>query len=257
MYINTAAGSSTPTTQNVIEGNFIGTDASGMVPMTNHTDDAISIDLSPGNTIGGTVAGAGNVLSAADDSGIYIYGDSGRGPYASAAGTLIAGNIIGLAADGVTAAGFGNGYDGIAIDSAPNTTIGGSVAAAHNIISNNTTNGGEGILVVNFEEPDGAYGTVIQGNYIGTDITGTLARGNNVGIDIEGASSTLVGTDGQDGAADAVEGNLVSGNLTAGITINASSSGPRGSQLRHDPECDCRQLDRHRLLGHSRSTQRR
>ena len=230
MYINTAAGSSTPTTQNVIEGNYIGTDASGMVPMTNNLNDAISIDTSPGNTIGGTVAGAGNLLDAAGDSGVYIYGDYALGPYASAAGTLIAGNIIGLAADGVTAAGFGDGYDGIAIDSAPDTTIGGSVAAARNIISNNTTNGGEGILVVNFEEADGAYGTVIQGNYIGTDITGTLARGNNVGIDIEGSSSTLVGTDGQDGAADALEGNLISGNLTVGIRINASSSGPRGSQ---------------------------
>lgn len=130
MYINTAGGSSTPTTQNVIEGNYIGTDASGVVPMTNHLNDAISIDLSPGNIIGGTVAGAGNVLAAAGDSGVYIYGDYARGPYASAAGTLIAGNTIGLAADGVTAAGFGNGYDGIAIDSAPNTTIGGSVAAA-------------------------------------------------------------------------------------------------------------------------------
>ena len=122
--------SSTPTTQNVIEGNYIGTDASGMVPMTNHLNDAISIDLSPGNIIGGTVAGAGNVLAAAGDSGVFIYGDYARGPYASAAGTLIAGNIIGLAADGVTATGFGNAYDGIAIDSAPNTTIGGSVAAA-------------------------------------------------------------------------------------------------------------------------------
>ena len=140
IYIDTLAGSSTPTTANVIEGNYIGTDASGLVPMSNNANDAISIDLSPGNIIGGTVAGAGNVLDAGDDTGIYIYGDYARGPYASAAGTLIAGNIIGLAADGVTATGFGNGFDGIVIDSAPNTTIGGSVAAARNIISNNTGN---------------------------------------------------------------------------------------------------------------------
>ena len=130
----------------------------------------------------------------------------------------------------MTAAGFGNGFDGIAVDSAPGTTIGGSVAAARNIISNNTTNGGEGILVGNFEEPNGAHSTVIQGNYIGTDINGTLARGNNVGVDIEGDSSNLIGTDGQGGGADALEANLISGNLSAGITINASSSGPRGAQ---------------------------
>ena len=100
--ISTPAGSSSPTTRNVIEGNYIGTDASGLVPMGNHLNDAVSINLSPGNTIGGTVAGAGNVLDAGDDSGVFIYGDYQLGPYASAGGTLIAGNIIGLAADGVT-----------------------------------------------------------------------------------------------------------------------------------------------------------
>ncbi len=168
-------------------------------------------------------------MDTGGDTGIYIYGDYARGPYASAAGNLIAGNIIGLGADGVTAAGLGNAYDGIVIDSAPNTTIGGSVAAARNIISNNTTNDGAGILITNYEEPDGSYGTVVQGNYIGTDITGTLARGNYIGIDVEGASSALIGTDGQDGPADALEGNLISGNLTEGIRINAASANVGGN----------------------------
>ena len=72
-------------------------------------------------------------------------------------------------------------------------------------------------------------GTVVQGNYIGTDITGTLARGNYIGIDIEGASSSLIGTDGQDGAADAAEGNLISGNLMSGIMINAAPEFVGGS----------------------------
>ncbi len=228
IYIYTQAYSSTPTTGNVVEGNYIGTDASGMVPMSNNANDAVSIDTSPGNTIGGTVAGAGNVLDAGDETGIFIYGDSARGPYAAAADNLIAGNIIGLAADGVTAAGFGNGYDGIVIDSAPGTTIGGSVAAARNIISNNTSNDGAGILLANFEESDGASSEVVQGNFIGTDITGTLARGNDIGIDIEGVSTALIGTDGQDGAADGLEGNLISGNLAEGIRINAASANVGG-----------------------------
>ncbi len=222
IYIDTPANSTTPTTENVVEGNYIGTDVTGLLPMTNHSNDAISIDLSPGNIIGGTVAGAGNVLDTGYDTGVAIYGDYARGPYASAAGNLIAGNIIGLGADGETTAGLGNQYDGVWIDSAPNTTVGGSVAAARNIISNNTGNQGAGILIVNYEEVDGAYGTVVQGNYIGTDITGTTALGNYIGIDIEGASSSLIGTDGQDRAADAMEGNLIAGNLTAGIKINAT-----------------------------------
>ena len=175
-------------------------------------------------------AGAGNVLDAGYDTGVAIYGDYARGPYASAAGNLIAGNIIGLGADGETTAGLGNGYDGVWIDSAPNTTVGGTVAAARNIIANNTANDGAGVLIVNFEEIDGSFGTVIQGNYIGTDITGTKALGNYIGIDIEGSSSNLIGTDGQDGAADAFEGNLISGNLTAGIVINATPEFVGGSE---------------------------
>ena len=81
--ISTPAGSSLPTTANVIEGNYIGTDASGLLPITGNTNDAISIDLSPGNIIGGTVAGAGNVMDTGGDTGIFIYGDYARGPYAS------------------------------------------------------------------------------------------------------------------------------------------------------------------------------
>ena len=142
IYIYTPAHSATPATANVVAGNYLGTDATGLLPITGNTNDNVSIDLSPGNIIGGTVAGAGNVLDTGGDTGIYIYGDYARGPYASAAGTLIAGNIFGLGADGVTSAGLGNAYDGIVIDSAPNTTIGGSVAAARNIISNNTGNQG-------------------------------------------------------------------------------------------------------------------
>ena len=229
VFINTPSGSSVLTTGNVIEGNFIGTAASGLVPMANsNVVSAISIDLSPGNTIGGTVAGAGNVIDGGGDAGIYVEDYTTLSPSAAAAGMLIAGNIIGLAADGETAAGFGNQYDGIVVDSAPNTTIGGSVAAARNIISNNTNHDGAGILIANFEILNQAYGTVVQGNYIGTDITGTVALGNYVGVDIEGASSNLVGTDGQDGAADLYEGNLISGNLTAGIRVNGAPASVGG-----------------------------
>jgi titin len=214
----------------VIEGNYIGTDYTGLLPMSNHLNDAVSINLSPGNIIGGTVAGAGNVLDDGGQTGIFIYGDYNLGPYASAAGTLIAGNLIGLGADGETTAGLGNGYWGIVLDSAPDTTIGGTVAAARNVISNNIANDGIGILIANFEESNAAYGTVVQGNDIGTDITGTHAKGNNVGIEIDGQSSSLIGTDGLGGATvDAAEGNVISGNIGAGVLITGASNTFDGS----------------------------
>ena len=51
---------------------------------------------------------------------------------------------------------------------------------ARNIISSN--NGG--IALSNSGSP---HATIIQGNYIGTDITGTLARGNGIGVSVGSA----------------------------------------------------------------------
>ncbi len=59
----------------------------------------------------------------------------------------------------------------------------------------------------------------VQSNYVGTDVTGTSVIGNVAGIGLlKGASLNAVGVDG-DGANDALEGNLVSGNAQGGILI--------------------------------------
>ena len=64
---------------------------------------------------------------------------------------------------------------------------------------------------------------IIAGNYIGTDVTGSLAVPNlNNGIEIS-VDNTIIGTNG-DGINDAVEGNLISGNLEDGIRINGSDN---------------------------------
>ena len=74
------------------------------------------------------------------------------------------------------------------------------------------------------------YGSnnVIEGNYVGTDVTGTVALGNFRGIDIrDGSHSNRIGTNG-DGVADAAERNLISGNsdrdgvLIAGIHAHSN-----------------------------------
>ena len=68
-----------------------------------------------------------------------------------------------------------------------------------------------------FSNSGGTFTSVVQGNYIGTDITGTLARGNiAAGISIGSAPGTIVG-----GSASG-EGNVISGNGT-GIHIVAIS----------------------------------
>ena len=77
-------------------------------------------------------------------------------------------------------------------------TIGGSTAAARNVISNSV----DGIAV-----ETGATDNLIQGNYIGTDATGTVSLQESItGIAVHGSHTTIVG-------------NLVSGNRVDGIFI--------------------------------------
>jgi hypothetical protein len=60
---------------NRISGNYIGTDKNGNV--LSGTSDGISILSASGNTVGGTQAGAGNVIAATNFSGVSIgYDDS-------------------------------------------------------------------------------------------------------------------------------------------------------------------------------------
>ena len=59
-------------------------------------------------------------------------------------------------------------------------------------------------------------GDLIQGDYLGTDLTGSLAAGNGYGVSIQGNSSTIGGTD-------VASRNLISGNLLGGVVIATGS----------------------------------
>src|SRR5262249_50787192 len=136
------------------------------------------IEGASGNTIGGTVAGAGNVISGNQD------GISSRNQddlISGASGNLIAGNTIGLGEDGDTE--VGNTRYGIYLHGSTNT-IGGTTAAARNVIS---ANGDTGVFIVGTHD-------LVQGNYIGTDVSGLLARGNNVAVIMHGTDNTIGGT---------------------------------------------------------------
>ena len=77
----------------IIQGNFIGTDATGTMPLGNGSDGiAVGNDH---DTIGGTSAKVHNVIS----------GNSGAGISSSASGVLIEGNDIGTDVTGAKALG--------------------------------------------------------------------------------------------------------------------------------------------------------
>ncbi len=219
----------------------------------------MKIDNAPGNTIGGTTLGEGNLISGNTGNGVIIFG-------ASAVGNVLLGNYIGTDAGGD--ANVGNTGDGVTINaSANNNTVGGTMVGAGNVIS---WNGGSGILLdggtanvvqgnliglnaaamasektlsmesrsetedsIRSEEqrsepatsfratsetastpPVGGGFSLIEGNFIGTDLTGTIPLGNRLtGITLGSDQGTHIG--GSEPGA----GNLISGNRRGGIEI--------------------------------------
>ncbi len=188
---NVSAGvkiSGSMATGNVVQGNLIGIDLTGTENLGNGLQGVL-LQNAPNNFIGGTEEGAGNRISGNQGAGIVI-------SEALSTGNLVQGNFVGTDSTGTT--GLGNGVDGVRIVDASGSTIGGVLPEARNVIS------GNGRYGVNIR--GGSLGAVknnvVQGNYIGTDVTGTTPLGNgNSGIFVSGASNTVI------------DGNVISDNL--------------------------------------------
>src|SRR5262249_20004216 len=136
----------------VVQGNLIGTDATGTYAIGNAW--GIICGQSANNLIGGTTAAARNVISGNFGPGIESYGTD-------ASGNVLEGNYFGTNAAGTAA--VGNNGDGVLIEGSSNNTIGGTAAGAGNLISGNGYNG------INLFDYFGAtVNNLVQGNFIGT-----------------------------------------------------------------------------------------
>ena len=103
-----------------VQGNYVGTDVTGSFALSTITQIGIEVVGSSDNLIGGTIAGAGNVISGNASDGVEL-GSSGT------TGNLVAGNLIGTNAAGTAA--IPNGDGGVEIDTgASGNTIGGLTA---------------------------------------------------------------------------------------------------------------------------------
>jgi hypothetical protein len=200
------AGSS----NNVIAGNFLGTNLAGTGAGPGN-DVGVYIGLSVvatnNNRVGGTAPADRNVISGNGTDGIQINAGSG-----GAANNLVQGNYIGVDVNGTAA--LANTNQGVALFTSfsnTNNVIGGTAVGARNVISGN---GNDGILIANA----GTTGTLVQGNYIGTNAVGTGAIPNLRGIEISASASgnTIGGPLGSQ--------NVISGNTFHGLLINASNN---------------------------------
>ena len=214
------------TSGNVVAGNLIGTDVTGLVGIGNGSD-SVEIDRSAsGNTVGGTTASARNIIAGNATQGVEV--DS------FATGNVIAGNYIGTDLTGDAALGNSTG---IWIISGSNT-IGGTATGAGNVIAGNDGNainliGGIQVAIGGSLIPEGTpQDNVVQGNLIGLDASGQgfdSATNSGVVISSDASGNTIGGITA--GARNVISGNLGgvritgTGNLIEGNYIGTATTG--------------------------------
>jgi hypothetical protein len=227
---------------NVVAGNYIGTDSTGMHTLS--SGDAIDLEDATGNTIGTNADGVGDAAErnviASNNSGIGLYGSSDN---------VIAGNYIGLAADGTTYLGGGVHL----AQGSRSNRVGTNGDGRFDDAERNVVDTGGGEIAVSLVDP-GTTGNVVAGNFIGTDATGTRvipndsyvprvliadAPGNTigglVGNVITGSGVSAVVVTGSTATGNSIRGNSIFANNGLGIdlgqdgvTANDSHAGQPG-----------------------------
>jgi parallel beta-helix repeat protein len=188
---------------NTVAGCIVGLDPTGTMKVGADMVRGIWVNGSPGNIIGGTSQGAGNVLSG-NANGVAIEN-------AGSTGNKVQGNVIGLGTDGST---LQNSTSGVRIALGATATVVGSTSlngVGRNVISGNA-------IGVSLRDA-ASQSNQVEGNYIGTDATGTKTRANGTGILVFEANKNTIGGTGS-GA-----GNVVSGNTGVGIDVQGVANG--------------------------------
>lgn len=209
---------------NIILGNFLGTNREGTIPLQGGTGTGIRISGHSDNTIGGTAAGAENVI------GGHLFGISmsNAPPDRPITGTIIQGNLIGV---GVDLSPIRNSL-GVHIGEQDNLLGGVGFLAANVIGFNGTgvrTQGEAGEFPVVVAGNDiGAYSIFGETYLLGNERSGIILWGTNTVVGCpEGEAGNLVVHNGGDGILFqyvTAQDNLVVGNL---IGIDDDGTTPR------------------------------
>ena len=156
-------------TGNLVQGNFIGTDVTGTVDLGN-TIYGVLLSGVPSNTIGGTTAGARNVISGNDRDGVRIL--------AGATGNLVQGNFIGTDVTGTAA--LANSFNGVRISfGASNNTIGGTAPGVGVLVFINVENVVSNSILSNSIFSNGSLGIDLGSNGVTPNDVGDGDTGAN------------------------------------------------------------------------------
>lgn len=199
---------------NTVTGSYVGIGPTGSDRVPNC--QGIGILSGTRNIIGGSSPADRNVISGNVWQGVSIH--SSR--------NVVRGNYIGTDRTGTQA--VGNGLEGVFIwpctqpecgGPAQENSVGGPNAGDGNVISGNRNNG------VWLEDSD----NLVQGNFIGTDVTGADALGNqHDGVRVLASDNTI-------GGSAAGERNVISGNGAAGVEVlRGSGSAINGNYIGTD-----------------------
>ena len=188
----------------VIEGNVIGIAASGdvlLTPPCGGTTFPIVVNGPNGQVIRNVIAGGAN--------GIFLQGSSGKVARGNYVGTDVTGTVVlGLSQSAMDVSGT-------------NHVIGGSSPGDGNVLAG--ADFYQGLVL-------GGSGHVVQGNFIGTDVTGTLDLGNHrLGIIATGTDITIGGTNPGEGNTIAFNGGTFGS--SAGINIWGQQVRVRGNRI--------------------------
>jgi CSLREA domain-containing protein len=212
--------------ENLLEGNFIGTDVTGTASLPNSTHGVVLDSLAHDNFIGGTAPGGRNVISGNAQDGVRVQASG-------TTGNIIEGNLIGTAVNGTDP--LPNAQDGIGIRaSASGNTVGGTGAGAGNVISGNTD---DGIQVGSPADPTPAMNRLLGNSIVGNGSLGIDLDPTN-GVTANDPGDGDIGTNNLQNFPALISAASNATTTTIAGTLNSEASKLYRLEFFSNPACD-------------------